>query len=598
MDVDREIMDRYNILEVANTHGGSLDYIFSLLDEFQHLDSKNHTGIKFQVFKPDGIALKDFEYYNVYEELYFDRRQWKEIISRSGQTKEVWIDVFDAYGVQIISENKHHIRGIKLQTSVLENHEVINALANEGISDKLLIINIAGREIDDIRSFINFFEMKLRPAELLLEVGFQSYPTAFEDSGLAKVKMVKEAFNKRIVFADHLDGNSPEALQLPVYAMLQGASIIEKHVMHSKRETKYDTFSSITVDKFKQIILNQKIIENAFIQPFLNERELHYFVKSNQIPLTNISLKKGTRLTNDILTFKRTSQKGITYSNLKTKLNGRYYLAESKEAGKTFNETDFYVPKVATIIAVRLKSSRLKEKAKLKIGNLSSIELCLKHALRFTVSDYTILATSTTEHDAELKNYTYSKDVIFHQGDPEDVITRYLSIAEKLNIDIIIRITGDNAFVCKELADFLLQSHISKGADYTTGLGAPIGANMEIMNVTALRRIKDYFKSANYSEYMTWYFTNNPEYFNLNFVELPNEWIGDYRLTLDYEEDLEMYNRIMKYYEETHSEFSLASIVAYLKANPEIAKMNAHIELKFKTDQALIDTLNKATRMV
>jgi len=26
--------------------------------------------------------------------------------------------------------------------------------------------------------------------------------------------------------------------------------------------------------------------------------------------------------------------------------------------------------------------------------------------------------------------------------------------------------------------------------------------------------------------------------------------------------------------------------------------MNAHIELKFKTDQALIDTLNKATRMV
>ncbi|MFZ9452312.1 MAG: cytidylyltransferase domain-containing protein, partial [Bacteroidia bacterium] len=163
---------------------------------------------------------------------------------------------------------------------------------------------------------------------------------------------------------------------------------------------------------------------------------------------------------------------------------------------------------------------------------------------------------------------------------------------------IIIRITGDNAFVCKELADFLLQSHISKGADYTTGLGAPIGANMEIMNVTALRRIKDYFKSANYSEYMTWYFTNNPEYFNLNFVELHNEWIGDYRLTLDYEEDLEMYNRIMKYYEETHSEFSLASIVAYLKANPEIAKMNAHIELKFKTDQALIDTLNKATRMV
>jgi spore coat polysaccharide biosynthesis protein SpsF (cytidylyltransferase family) len=430
-----------------------------------------------------------------------------------------------------------------------------------------------------------------------LEVGFQSYPTAFEDSGLAKVKLIKEAFNKRIVFADHLDGNSPEALQLPVYAMLQGASIIEKHVMHSERETKYDGFSSITVEKFKHIILNQKVIENAYTQPFLNEREIAYLVKSNQIPLTASRMEKGTRLTNDILTFKRTSQKGITYSDLKGKLNGRYYLTEAKEVEKTFTETDFYAPKVATIIAVRLKSSRLKEKAKLKIGNLSSVELCLKHALRFTVSDYTILATSTTEQDAELKNFTYSKDVIFHQGDPEDVITRYLSIAEKLNIDIIIRITGDNAFVCKDLADFLMQSHMRKGADYTTGIDAPIGANLEIMNVKALRKIKEYFKNADYSEYMTWYFTNNPEHFNLNFVELPNEWRGNYRLTLDYEVDLEMYNRIMKHYTETHSEFSLASIVAYLKANPEIATMNAQIGLKFKTDQALIDTLNKATKM-
>jgi N,N'-diacetyllegionaminate synthase len=59
MDADREIMHRYNIIEVANTHGGSLDYMLSLIEEFEHLDSKERTGIKFQVFKPDGIALKD-----------------------------------------------------------------------------------------------------------------------------------------------------------------------------------------------------------------------------------------------------------------------------------------------------------------------------------------------------------------------------------------------------------------------------------------------------------------------------------------------------------------------------------------------------------
>ena len=51
----------YNILEVANTHGGDISYILKLLDEFEEFKKNNGFGIKFQPFKYNQIATEDFE---------------------------------------------------------------------------------------------------------------------------------------------------------------------------------------------------------------------------------------------------------------------------------------------------------------------------------------------------------------------------------------------------------------------------------------------------------------------------------------------------------------------------------------------------------
>ena len=110
------------IIEVANTHGGDFDYMISLIDEFERLQP---SGIKFQPLKYDQIAVKDYEWYPVYEKLYFTPIQWKEIISRAKQTKEVWLDLFDTYGVQILKDQLENIQGIKLQTSVLNNLDIL-----------------------------------------------------------------------------------------------------------------------------------------------------------------------------------------------------------------------------------------------------------------------------------------------------------------------------------------------------------------------------------------------------------------------------------------------------------------------------------------
>ena len=56
-------MRTYLLFEIANSHGGSKNYIYKLIDA---LPQEKNTGVKFQVFKYNEIALKDYDYYKVY----------------------------------------------------------------------------------------------------------------------------------------------------------------------------------------------------------------------------------------------------------------------------------------------------------------------------------------------------------------------------------------------------------------------------------------------------------------------------------------------------------------------------------------------------
>ena len=586
----------YTIIEVANTHGGNIDYLLSLIDEF--VDFKEEIGIKFQPFKYNEIALEDFEWYPVYEKLYFDEGQWSKIISKASETKEVWLDIFDSYGIETLKNNLKNISGLKFQTSVLDNQPVLNNLRDVDLKDKKLIINIAGRELSDIKSKIIFFEDNYNFEEILLEVGFQAYPTNLVDSGLLKIKEIKKNFDNRIVFADHIDGKDINTKILPLIALQSGADVIEKHIMHSSLHTEYDHFSSIDINVFKELMTLMKDYDVLKEQPFINKNEQDYFNKTIQIPVLRKNFNKGEVIAFSDFNFKRTGLKGLNYHELSVLIGkGNVILESNKNKNDLLQISDFKKSKVACIVAARLKSSRLKEKAKLKIGELSSLELCLKNCLKFEGVDETILATSSLTQDAELVNYKYSDEVIFHTGDPDDVIQRYLDIIRKNKIDVFIRVTGDMPFVSNDITNYLLEKHFLSGADYSVANEFSVGTSVEIINSSALEKVKSYFPNANYSEYMTWYFQNNPSYFNLNFVDLPKKFIRNYRLTIDYPEDLEMFNYIQKYLETNIVEQTIENIFDYLDKNKKIANINAHLILKYKTDQVLIDLLNKHTKI-
>lgn len=587
----------YNIIELANSHGGDYNYATDLISAFEGM--KNGFGMKFQPFKYDRIATDDFASYDVYKKLFFSKSQWHELIRLAVETKDVWLDLFDTYGVEVLKENINLVHGIKFQSSVLYNFEVFDALGKVDLSNKKVILNVAAQSIADIGEVIARVERCLKPSEILLEFGFQAYPTKLEDSGLNKIQTIRNNFSNKIVFADHVDGQIDDAIWLPVIALMKGVDCIEKHVMLPNRNTQYDHFSSLTPDRYNSMIDNIRrycSLNNNF---FVNPQEQQYLKNSLMIPFLRVPKGKGSciSLINDLV-YMRSGKKGLDTKKIIQLQKDWHILANFKNKQDVLQVDDFKKATIATIIACRLKSSRLSRKAILPIGNLPSISFCLRNALKFQNVHHTILATSILPQDDELKDYTYKEQVIFHRGDPDDVIRRYLDICNILKLDVVIRVTGDNPFIDNEICQILLDSHFSTGADYTTAKHAAVGTNLEIISVAVLEKINSYFPSANYSEYMTWYFQNNAEHFNLNFVQLPEDLVRDYRLTLDHQEDLDMFNAIDEHFQKHHElDYSIRDIFKFLDNNPEISGLNSHISIKYNTDSKLIKELNENTKI-
>jgi N,N'-diacetyllegionaminate synthase len=583
------------ILETANFHEGDITQLKNTIETFSRLDYPD-IGIKLHAFKPDNVALPDFSWYPIVKNFFIEEKGWAELIRLSKEKGlDVWLDLFCVYGVAILERNIDCVRGIKLQPSILDNLEITEALGKLKLKEKELVINISGLEISEIEDYLTRFR-NYNFKKIILQMGFQDYPTKIEESSLKKVDILEAAFpGIELGYADHISAEDSFALNFPIYAYLKGCFYIEKHVCNTRRETKYDASAALEYPEIETVAREIQKVHQCLDTEFITNNEKKYFDKSIQKPVVKKGLTGGQLVAGSDVIFRRTDKPGINYKVLKDLQRQFFILNRDAVKMDTLSIKDFKKSRIATIAAARMKSSRLKQKAILPIQGMSSIERCLDNCLKFPFIDEVILATSLLEEDAVLKEYTLQGRVRFWQGDPEDVISRYLGACEKYGIDVIVRVTGDCPMVSPEIAGFLLNAHFAAGADFTEPRRFAVGSNSQVYNVEALKRVIELVGKADYSEHMTLYMTNNPDIFKVNYVELPEELIRDYRLTLDYQEDLDMFNVLFKKLQEENLDSTLVNVFKVLDENPHIPKINAHKALVYKTDKELIRLLNEKT---
>jgi spore coat polysaccharide biosynthesis protein SpsF (cytidylyltransferase family) len=314
-------------------------------------------------------------------------------------------------------------------------------------------------------------------------------------------------------------------------------------------------------------------------------------------PILKEDLAEGTiiNLERDFI-YRRSSKEGLGVKEIEQLLTDKHVLSRNVTKGKVLVNEDFRKAKIGVVVVCRMKSTRLPGKALLKIGTLTSVEYCIKNVLKLEDVNTVILATSTHPDDEALKNYTYSKEVEFYRGDPIDVMQRMVDVVEKYDLDIVSRVTADMLFIPHEIYQEGLKMHfLNGGTDYTRIEKAPIGVATSIITAKALIKAKKLFPSAKFSEYLPYYFLNNPSTFNIQKIDITERFQRNFRLTLDYKEDLLLFREIDKYLTEKGNDGDFDVILKFLDNNPDIASINQDLIVKYLDQKELIDEINKNT---
>ena len=187
---------------------------------------------------------------------------------------------------------------------------------------------------------------------------------------------------------------------------------------------------------------------------FISPSESEYLEKSIQVPVLKNKILKGSLISLADLKFRRTSQLGLSFSEISNFQKNSMILSRDLEKNNSVAGSDFRGAKIGVIIAGRLKSSRLKRKALLPLKGKPTIQWCYENCSKITSAHEVILATSDLPEDTELvERFKDKKNIKLFRGHPVDVISRYLGACSTYEIDIVIRVTADCPFISYEIAE-------------------------------------------------------------------------------------------------------------------------------------------------
>jgi len=198
------------------------------------------------------------------------------------------------------------------------------------------------------------------------------------------------------------------------------------------------------------------------------------------------------------------------------------------------------------VIQARMGSARLPGKSMLKIGEKFLIEHVLNRAIAIQADKIIAVATTYLQEDDVLANFiedNYSVDVF--RGDPLDVRSRFASLVLRYEPTNIVRLTADDPFKDPRLSEDALKSLTECGYEYVSNFARPclpIGLDVEAFTAEAFKDSLTRFQDHENTEHVTPGLRNSGYYRTNSLIYKSN--LADFRLTIDYPEDLEKCRKI------------------------------------------------------
>lgn len=197
--------------------------------------------------------------------------------------------------------------------------------------------------------------------------------------------------------------------------------------------------------------------------------------------------------------------------------------------------------KIGLVVTVRVKSSRLKEKALQLIKGRRTIDMLLDHVIPNDDFYDVVLAIPENKDDDILKEIGTQRGIEVYRGEDESPMHRLHAVAVKYEYDYVIRITADDILIDQNLLRQQINWAINGKLDYCYMRRCPEGVAGEVIKTEALDTVVSELGDMPV-EFISYYMKRDD--FKYNEYYPPYEYQYTFRLTMDYEEDLKLIREI------------------------------------------------------
>lgn len=232
------------------------------------------------------------------------------------------------------------------------------------------------------------------------------------------------------------------------------------------------------------------------------------------------------------------------------------------------------------IIQARMGSTRLPGKILKPLDSMDALGYNVARCKAIQNVSEVIVATSNLPQDDAIEQWCKEKDVAYYRGSENDVLDRYVQCAKNYAPDYVVRVTSDCPFVDYEMANEMTTLMKKERKDVMILEGQmPRGLPVEIISYETLLTIHEKGTEPRHREHVTYYAYEFKEQFNTVVYHVPsNRQYPELRITLDTDEDYAMLQKVAEHFK--NPLVSSVDVIEYLKATPEVAAINAHIEQK------------------
>jgi len=234
--------------------------------------------------------------------------------------------------------------------------------------------------------------------------------------------------------------------------------------------------------------------------------------------------------------------------------------------------------KIIGIITARMISSRLPGKVMKKICGKSIFALHVERMKSVNDLAGIYLATSKNKRNGPLIRECKKLKVKYYQGSEEDVLERHISILIKERADAALRVTCDMPLFDIDSASRLVKIFKKKYYDYVfvKNMTMVQGTIPELISQKAMTDIHQNYKGPAITQPIK----ENMKKYKTKGIEIDSQLCRpEYRLTLDYPQDLKLMDFIYKKLYKAKA-ISLFDVYKLLDDNPDVVKINTHVQVK------------------